>query len=443
MAVVSAPGLVEKSYLVLILFVLNALPFLLGTQPAVLNSLKNIESLQGDPNKQILLLVLYAVGAILLFWRVGLKRAFQLGAPLLLLIVICFASIAWAAVPGVVFRRVIALLGTIAVGVYAGTRFDLQEMTSIALHVIGLVLLASLLLAIIDPSLGFDPEGRMRGLFADKNAFGNMAALGIVALAATHTEARHMGTKHFVERIAVAVVSILCLQLSQSASPLPSLAMAIVVLLLARVPSSPRNVAFGFIAAAAIILIVGAIALAFNGGSPAALFGRDPTLSGRTLIWHFSWRSYLEHPWLGYGYGAFWTSYSPAAQFWSFYNMNVPNAHNGYLQLLVDVGPLGLALFLVTLFLFIGRGLKLLIEIRQPYLVWVAAFTSYFLCLNLVESRLWAQNDFMTAMFVAMVVQVNGLSRISSVSSRAMLAWDSLHLHSSPPLPRKPMHESA
>jgi hypothetical protein len=83
MAVVSAPGLVEKSYLVLILFVLNALPFLLGTQPAVLNSLKNIESLQGDPNKQILLLVLYAVGAILLFWRVGLKRAFQLGAPLL------------------------------------------------------------------------------------------------------------------------------------------------------------------------------------------------------------------------------------------------------------------------------------------------------------------------------------------------------------------------
>lgn len=422
----------EKCYIFVMFFVLNALPFILGTQPMVLNSLKDIESIQGDPNKQILLLVLYAIGVFLLFWRVGLRRALLLGSPLLLLTTICFASMAWTAVPGVVFRRVIALLGVTTVGVYAGTRLGLPEMRRMILRVSGLVLVASLVVLILDPSLGLDPGGRMRGVFADKNALGSLAALSIVMV--TATQAEHPDG-HLVERIVIGIVSIVCLLLSQSASPLPSLAIAMIVLLLARVPSARRTTAFGFIATAAVLLVAGAIVLDFSDGSPAALFGRDATLSGRTVIWSFSWQSYLRHPWLGYGYGAFWTSTSPAAQFWSYYHMNVPNAHNGYLQLLVDVGPLGLGLFLAALVVFIARGLELLIQLRQPYLVWVAGFTAYFLCLNLAESRLWSQNDFMTALFVCVLVQVNLLSKRHAISARAPRDWDALRLRSSPVVP--------
>lgn len=435
----AAPDVFEKSYIFVMLFVLNALPFLLGSQPTVLNSLKDIESIQGDPNKQILLLALYTIGLFLLFWRVGLRRALLFGGPLLLLTAVCFASGTWTAVPGVVFRRVIALLGTTTLGIYAGARFGLAEMTHIILRVFGLVLLASLIVMILDPSLGLDPAGRMRGVFADKNALGSLAALSIVFVIAAKAE-RPAG--HSVERIVIAVISLVCLLLSRSASPLPSLATAMVVLLLARVPSAPRSTAFGLIAIAVVMLTAGAIALAFSHGSPAVLFGRDATLSGRTVIWSFSWQSYLQHPWLGYGYGAFWTSSSPAARFWSYYNMNVPNAHNGYLQLLVDVGPLGLGLFLTALFVFIARGLRLLIQFRQPYLVWVAGFTAYFLCLNFAESRLWAQNDFMTAIFVCMVVQVNSLSKIHSNSARAGLAPEISRSRS--PFPAvKPKHEPA
>lgn len=427
MPVGGAPGVFEKSYIFVVLFVLNALPFLLGTQPMVLNSLKDIESIQGDPNKQLLLLVLYAIGVFLLFWRVGLRRALLIGVPLLLLTTICIASVAWTAVPDVVFRRVIALLGTTTVGVYAGTRLGLAEMRRMILHVSGLVLVASLVVLFLDPSLGLDPGGRMRGVFADKNALGSLAALSIVVAIAA--QADHPGG-HLVERIVIGVMSIACLLLSRSASPLPSLAIAMIVLLLARVPSARRTAAFGLIAIAAVLLVAGAIGLVSSGGSPAALFGRDATLSGRTVIWSFTWQSYLRHPWLGYGYGAFWTSSSPAAQFWSYYHMNVPNAHNGYLQLLVDAGPLALGLFLAALFVFIARGSKLLIQYRQPYLVWVAGFTAYFLCLNLAESRLWAQNDFMTALFVCMVVHVNSLSKIRSVLTRASPARDAQPLRS-------------
>ena len=35
------------------------------------------------------------------------------------------------------------------------------------------------------------------------------------------------------------------------------------------------------------------------------LFGKDATLTGRTVIWRYAWRAIQEHPWAGYGPGGF------------------------------------------------------------------------------------------------------------------------------------------
>ena len=35
-------------------------------------------------------------------------------------------------------------------------------------------------------------------------------------------------------------------------------------------------------------------------------FVADTSFTGRDELWGFAWRSALERPWLGHGYGAFW-----------------------------------------------------------------------------------------------------------------------------------------
>jgi O-antigen ligase len=85
---------------------------------------------------------------------------------------------------------------------------------------------------------------------------------------------------------------------------------------------------------------------------PAILqsLGRDPTLTGRTLIWGVLYDSLMKRPFLGYGYYAFWQGLKGESGIaihklnWTF-----GYAHNGYLEVSLQFGLFGLAVFLVSL----------------------------------------------------------------------------------------------
>jgi exopolysaccharide production protein ExoQ len=93
--------------------------------------------------------------------------------------------------------------------------------------------------------------------------------------------------------------------------------------------------------------------------------GKDPSLTGRTDIWTALMREVAERPWTGFGYQAFWGRIDPrrldpqAETGWP-----VPSAHNGWIDLLIQLGwpgaiAVGLAVlvaFLTTLFRSAGSG---------------------------------------------------------------------------------------
>lgn len=78
--------------------------------------------------------------------------------------------------------------------------------------------------------------------------------------------------------------------------------------------------------------------------------GRDPTLTGRTDIWAVLIQSVMKRPLLGYGFYAFWQGLKGESGVvihrlnWTF-----GYAHNGYLEISLQLGLIGLVLFLVTL----------------------------------------------------------------------------------------------
>ena len=152
----------------------------------------------------------------------------------------------------------------------------------------------------------------------------------------------------------------------------------------------------GIAAAAALVVLVGAGASAalVRAGGPVKLFGNAydaftsperPTGSdlnrrlvnlsgsGRTDYWRVAWRDVADHPLLGSGAGSyerFWIRYRPNA----FY---ARDAHNLYLEVLAELGPVGLALLAIAL----GAPLAAAVRVRRrPLAAAVAgAYVAYLL----------------------------------------------------------------
>jgi exopolysaccharide production protein ExoQ len=103
---------------------------------------------------------------------------------------------------------------------------------------------------------------------------------------------------------------------------------------------------------AALILGIAALVVAGMALLPSVLafFGRNATLSGRTIVWQAVILSILKRPWFGYGFYAFWqgltgeSANTILAVSWTF-----GYAHNGILELLLQIGIAGTAVFFVTL----------------------------------------------------------------------------------------------
>jgi len=94
----------------------------------------------------------------------------------------------------------------------------------------------------------------------------------------------------------------------------------------------------------ALMLVVSfAMLLMTNAGALAGASGKDLTFSGRSDLWEIVGAKILERPLQGYGFYGFWTS-PAAAHLRATYDW-ASNAHNGFLELLLELGFLGFLTF--------------------------------------------------------------------------------------------------
>ena len=84
------------------------------------------------------------------------------------------------------------------------------------------------------------------------------------------------------------------------------------------------------------------------GGELASSFGREATLTGRTAIWAELLPFAMKEPIIGHGIDGFFTDAMQKSL------GNLPHGHNGYLDILLDYGFVGL--FLVSMFLLSSCG---------------------------------------------------------------------------------------
>lgn len=404
----SSVPLAEALCIVVLLFAYCALPFILHDQPTSLLSVEQagLKSPGGDNIKQALLLAMYSGVGVAALRHLDREVLAAVGVPMLALLLVVFASCLWSDSPALAARRAVALAGTVLFGVFLAVRVPPARLVVLANVLAVAVLLASFLVAAALPLAGFDEEGRLRGVFAHKNALGMFAALAVVSGLSAILQLPPGGAGRRLPWLVLALAAA-ALAGAHSASPFVAIVFGAWVQLLfaVRLRRHPHWLTLTVCSG----LLLAMVSLPFLGkqlGALAALFGRSATFSGRTGVWDYGLAFLARRPLLGFGYTSFWPG--PAGLLYSrLAHYPVPHSHNGALEVLLGTGVLGLALVLWLLVRAVRRLHAVLNTGERARLAWLAGFLVLYLSVNIAESSLFEPNDLYTTFFTYTAVRIN------------------------------------
>jgi exopolysaccharide production protein ExoQ len=273
---------------------------------------------------------------------------------IVLLNLMALFSVAWSVQPEETAQRGRDLFIMMSFSFYFATRFSLRQQAFLAFYAMMVTIAMSVFFVFTKPSVGKHTsgpfDGAWRGIFSHKNTTGAymvLAALISAAMFATGPRDK----RHFY---AIGILASLAMvQLSTSKSSLVFGILSLVITwFFIQYKWQGELTIIGMAIGSTVLVVVGVSVL----GDWVAIvegLGKDPTLTGRTLIWEVAMRRLQERPLLGFGRGAFYGPDSPykieaAYKFATNLSYIPPYSHNGYIDIMLDVGYGGFGLFLIS-----------------------------------------------------------------------------------------------
>jgi O-antigen ligase len=261
-----------------------------------------------------------------------------------------------------------------------------------------ILLVLSVFFALVLPRYGLDHTrgNAWRGVFVTKNGLGRMTVVGFTIWGVRTFTGEAARARNWLILVAFAFVAFE----TDSRTAWGVGALMIGVFVLARTMSDPRWMVpvKGLIVT---LLALFAALFAVNLKFMVTIVGSDYSLTGRSGIWHAVWRAIQAHPWLGWGFDAFWDSKERAFEIARAARTVTPHAHDGFLDLLLSLGFVGLAIFVVAFAVVWRRALVLLREADGRAALFPFAYLSYLVLYNLTESSLLGSRAFEWIVFVA------------------------------------------
>lgn len=307
-------------------------------------------------------------------------------------------SATWADDPFRAARKLVWDLLAMLFGIYLGQRYTNEEEVELIIKSMAFCALLSAIVAVADPSWAFmhggGLTGDLRGVFAHKNVLGkNMVLLCWACVYGLKGKSIiRQGRTLFVLALAVGL-----LVFAKSATSLILFGLLFMLLPLFRLLRVPRfQLAIGSVFAGIVLLATTAVVIP-NLSAVFALFGKKSDLTGRTELWSQVITAIGRHPWHGYGVYSFWLGlYGPSAPVIEAVGWDVPHAHNGILDLLLDVGAIGLALFVLAYVAGVLGAVRIYRQSRSQKDLWPLMILIVFAAANLTESSIIHQSLYWT-----------------------------------------------
>ena len=296
----------------------------------------------GDWFTQSLNLLQIFVSAYL-FWA-GYNRSKRLGRGevlLLSIVVYLLASVLWSVDPQTTLRRAVIYLFFVMGVIGIANSLSGNEYMQLMRRIIFISVVASLAALAIPSAGAFMADGTFRGIYSHKNVMGQVMAAGVLASLHGIRTAGH-------RRLPSAALGIMFTLFAVAARSATSL-----MTIFALVGGDVLIALFRRGGAARVIMLTVFVPiLAILAISPDVLLsmlGKDATLTGRTELWEYVDVYIPQRPLLGWGFAAFWSPINPiATEISTELGWTVPEAHNGLRELLLQVGGIGTALFLIV-----------------------------------------------------------------------------------------------
>ncbi|MEM9766601.1 MAG: O-antigen ligase [Cyanobacteria bacterium P01_D01_bin.71] len=316
-------------------------------------------------------------------------------------------STIWSERPDETFKASVGMVGTVMFGVYIVSRYKLQEQIKLLTLFFGIVIGLSILMVFV-PGYGIDPgkhAGAVRGIYTHKNIFGPIATLScstfLIYFKTSFCENKKLAYLGFLTSFALVVAS------RSSSSLLYTVLLVALIHSIAILRLSGQLFAWALAGFAALYFFVttwwNAIFTYILG-----LLGRDATLTGRTDIWDVVTEKIQERLWLGYGFDGFWHGiYGESQYVRNALRWNLPNSHNGFLDLTLGIGIIGFALLLLTLWVTFIKNIAILRNKFAWAYTWPLAYIFYMSMINMSESSLAIQNNIQTILMTICIASVS------------------------------------
>lgn len=363
-----------------------------------------------SPLEKVIVLLLYAVEGISLLliifrWRSVVRRVLR--DPFLWgLAGMALFSFIWSDFPGLSRNRGISTLQTALFGLYLTSRFSPKEQLYIMADAIGIISVYIFLYTGAFPGAAREQgvhAGSWRGPLVHKNLLAQLMTCGIIPtlLAALDSQPK--------DRFRLWTFFGLTLVLVVLTTSKTGIIITLSILVLVPLFNAMRWRGGLLIPLVITIVLMSSSAITWlaNNWEPFLYgIGKDPTLSGRTYLWEAAIEKIQQRPWLGYGYQAFWQSSGGAEYVWTAVKYKASHSHNGFVNIALDVGLVGLFFFVTSVLTMYIRGVAWLRMGNSFAELLPVLYASFLLLYNQTESTIIEHNSIFWILHVTITLSI-------------------------------------
>jgi exopolysaccharide production protein ExoQ len=348
---------------------------------------------------QLLYSVLFIICIITLIPKY--KSAIQLiikGKFLFIFLLYAFLSILWSEYTFISFKRIFQIITVVLIFVNMFAHVEDEKYILRVFRFIVSLYLFSTLLVVFTVSGAKDPQFlTWRGFAQTKN---NLGQVSLITFIVSFILSNYSTEKGRYYDYLLMLLSLTLLFGSRSGTSIVTFIGVIFLLSIIKFSDLFKTIGlsrtfttltFAFIVTITFVLVFYSSAIE----EFTLMIGKDPSFTGRTDLWENIYFEILKHPILGAGYQSFWVVENPdVIQLYGIFVWLPNQAHNGYLDMINDLGIVGFGIFVIMMFNYFYQSM-----ITEKTNYWAFIIIAV-LVINLQESTLFRTGNLSGLIFI-------------------------------------------
>ena len=324
-------------------------------------------------------------------------------------------SLSWSVAPEISIARWLTLICTIVFCGYIGVQYSLSQISD-ALAMFGAYLLMLCVAMIISvPDVGimnyYSIQGAWKGIFWHKNHMGLIATFFNVLFLLKLLISYKRDIKEFVVWCLLYLFSLILIYKTDSVAAYMTLILmhGFIFLALGYLKYKDKLTKSHYLFM--LLLLAGFGFVVFiNADFVLGLFNRNATLTGRVPMWSHLFDLYLsKRPFLGYGFNGFWhvLSHEVVMGEVAHYPDPIIISDNGFIDMLISGGFIGLFLFAIFYFGIWQRVVKFSFQARSIIDLFPIVLMVYIFLANLTWSLLFENEGLFMLLMVTVLFTIS------------------------------------